>query len=311
MRKELNWEEGGGGASQAFCSSGRKDTTASLPCAGSLLASVRKNRHVVHDWSRFLAEAGEMRVQWTRSILLLRVFQRVYFTKERVNSCLVYSSQSSNEYVSAFTWSNNVFRVGSSHRRPHFCSERLPMWSEENPNCLRKTPCYDSNWSFSVDRSSNRSTGRPTGFSWCSWLEWFGPGKRFSSCSTRDPSALASWALPPVLEAQIKDTFETVKALSRDDQLDQGDGSKQPTLGSAFGVSFSSWIFEWVNEPSRSTWSTLAQNAPVDRPGRPFCAIMWQRYGPVISYRSPISSSAPFLPSSLLNWNRARSSMWM
>jgi hypothetical protein len=34
-----------------------------------------------------------MRVQLMRSVLLLRVFQRAYFTKERVNACLVSSSQ--------------------------------------------------------------------------------------------------------------------------------------------------------------------------------------------------------------------------
>ena len=39
----------------------------------------------------------------------------------------VCSSQSSNESVSAFTHSKNVFRVGSNHRRPPFCSARSPI----------------------------------------------------------------------------------------------------------------------------------------------------------------------------------------
>ncbi len=33
-------------------------------------------------------------------------------------------------------------------------------------------------------------------------------------------------------EAQIKETFEEAEALARDDQLDQGDGSEQSTVGS-------------------------------------------------------------------------------
>ncbi len=45
MRKELNLKEVGGGASQAFCSSGRKDTTASFPATGQ-----RKQiaKHITH-----------------------------------------------------------------------------------------------------------------------------------------------------------------------------------------------------------------------------------------------------------------------
>jgi hypothetical protein len=56
-----------------------------------------ENRHFVHERTSFLAETCEMRVQSTRPILLLLVFQRAYFTKQRVKACLVYSSQSSNE----------------------------------------------------------------------------------------------------------------------------------------------------------------------------------------------------------------------
>jgi hypothetical protein len=67
------------------------------------------------------------------------------FTKERFHSCFICSSQSSNEFVSAFTRSKNVFRGGSNHRHPHFCSERSPMEPDANPNCLRKTHCYDTN----------------------------------------------------------------------------------------------------------------------------------------------------------------------
>src|SRR5436190_15284614 len=43
-------------------------------------------------------------------------------------------------------------------------------------------------------------------------------------------------------EAQIAGAFEKAQALTRDDHLDQGDGSKQPTVGGAFVASCSSWI---------------------------------------------------------------------
>ncbi|MGZ3630200.1 MAG: hypothetical protein ACXVDN_21375 [Ktedonobacteraceae bacterium] len=50
--------------------------------------------------------------------------------------------------------------------------------------------------------------------------------------SARDTFALASGALPLVLEAQIEVACEQAEALAQNDQLDQGDSSKQPTLGS-------------------------------------------------------------------------------
>ena len=65
------------------------------------------------------------------------------FTKERVNLCCVCSPQSSNVSVSAFSRSQNGFRVGSNHRRPPLCSARSPILPEANPSCLRKTSCYD------------------------------------------------------------------------------------------------------------------------------------------------------------------------
>ena len=43
---------------------------------------------------------------------------------------------------------------------------------------------------------------------------------------------LPSWALPCVLEAQIRVDLKKAEALARDDQLDQGDGGKQSPLGS-------------------------------------------------------------------------------
>ena len=67
------------------------------------------------------------------------------FTKERFNLCCVCSPQSSNASVSAFSRSQNVFRVGSNLRRLPFCSARSPILPEENPCCSRKTPCYDTN----------------------------------------------------------------------------------------------------------------------------------------------------------------------
>jgi len=50
--------------------------------------------------------------------------------------------------------------------------------------------------------------------------------------SAGDTFARASGALPLVLEAQIEGACEKAEALARNDQLDQGDSSKQPTLGS-------------------------------------------------------------------------------
>jgi hypothetical protein len=47
-----------------------------------------------------------------------------------------------------------------------------------------------------------------------------------------DASALAPWTLPFDVEAQINGALEEAEALARDHQLDQGDGGKQPTLGS-------------------------------------------------------------------------------
>jgi hypothetical protein len=44
--------------------------------------------------------------------------------------------------------------------------------------------------------------------------------------------ALASRALPLVLETQIESTLKQASALVRDHHFDPGDGSKQPTLGS-------------------------------------------------------------------------------
>ena len=44
----------------------------------------------------------------------------------------------------------------------------------------------------------------------------------------RGPRELFRW----FTEAQIKETFEEAEALARDDQLDQGDGSEQSTVGS-------------------------------------------------------------------------------
>ena len=48
---------------------------------------------------------------------------------------------------------------------------------------------------------------------------------------------------------------------------------------------------------------------PVDRAGKPSCAIRLQRCGPVIVCRSRTSSSVRFLPSSSSNCNRGESSM--
>src|SRR5947208_12516487 len=52
------------------------------------------------------------------------------------------SPQSSNTYVSAFSRSQNVFLVGSKHRRPPFCSAQSPISPEANPSCLRKSHVY-------------------------------------------------------------------------------------------------------------------------------------------------------------------------
>ncbi len=51
-------------------------------------------------------------------------------------------------------------------------------------------------------------------------------------CPARDAAALASGALPRVLEAQIQGELEEAEADARDHRLDQGNGSKQPNVGS-------------------------------------------------------------------------------
>ena len=49
--------------------------------------------------------------------------------------------------------------------------------------------------------------------------------------ATRDPVAVASGALSPVLEAQVKGLFPRAEGRRRNDRLDQADGEGQSALG--------------------------------------------------------------------------------
>jgi len=63
--------------------------------------------------------------------------------------------------------------------------------------------------------------------------EQFAPGsKRFSSFRKTTRLAVASPGISALLEVQIEGALEKAEALARDDDLEQGDGSTQPTLGS-------------------------------------------------------------------------------
>ena len=42
---------------------------------------------------------------------------------------------------------------------------------------------------------------------------------------------LASWALPPVLEAQVKGLFTQAQGSRGNDRIDQGDGNEESALG--------------------------------------------------------------------------------
>ena len=49
--------------------------------------------------------------------------------------------------------------------------------------------------------------------------------------ATRDPAALASGALPLVLEAQVKDSCSQAEGRRRNDRLDQANGNRQSAMG--------------------------------------------------------------------------------
>ena len=51
------------------------------------------------------------------------------------------------------------------------------------------------------------------------------------SRSTRNPAALASGALPPVLEAQVKGLFSQAQGSCGNHRIDQGDGEGESALG--------------------------------------------------------------------------------
>jgi len=150
-------------------------------------------------------------------------------TRERFNSCCLYSSRSSNVHLSAFMCSKNVFRVGSDHQRSPFYSECSSIWPGENLNWSRKTPCYDSNWSSFVVRSSDRSTGSQTACSWCFSPEWFGPGnKRFSSSSQRRISRGPRELFRLCWKHRSKARSSKPRLSCETITLIGGDGSKQP-----------------------------------------------------------------------------------
>src|SRR5215469_18977901 len=65
------------------------------------------------------------------------------------------------------------------------------MWPEKNPHCLRRTRCYDTNWSSFVAKSNDRSIGKGIGFSWCFWPGWSEPGNGRSSLSRK--TTLLRW----------------------------------------------------------------------------------------------------------------------
>jgi hypothetical protein len=59
--------------------------------------------------------------------------------------------------------------------------------------------------------------------------------------SARDATALASRALPPLLEAQVKGLFSQIEGSDRNDRLDQADGERESASSVPSGFVGNSW----------------------------------------------------------------------
>jgi hypothetical protein len=130
------------------------------------------------------------------------------------------------------------------------------------------------------------------------------------------PETLLRWhrqGLRLFLEAQIKAEVHTSEGGSRDHRVDQRDGKHQSTSSEQNGsvANCSSWAFACANARSRSICDRCTRLAQKGKTGEHFCAIMRERFGLVISSKSPACSSVRSLRSSSLNCNRGRSSMWV
>jgi hypothetical protein len=127
-------------------------------------------------------------------------------------------------------------------------------------------------------------------------------------CSARDASRVASSAVSPLLEAQVKGEVDTREGESLDDCLDQADGKGQsPSCEpNVFVASCSNWIFTCANARSRSTCGTCAHLTHEGKAGQPSCALMLGRSGPAISCTSLTCASGRSLRFSSSNCNRGR-----
>ena len=96
-----------------------------------------------------------------------------------------------------------------------------------------------------------------------------------------------------------KGAIEQAETLTRDDQLDQGDGGKQLALGAERirGELLKLNIRRSQTDDSESICARLAQTAPMARPGKHSCATMQKRSGPAMFLHVMISSFVRSLPS--------------
>jgi putative transposase len=93
--------------------------------------------------------------------------------------------------------------------------------------------------------------------------------------STRNPAALASWAFPPVLEAQVKGLFTQAQGSRWNYRIDQrdGDGKSASSVRRGFVGNSWNWAFVSASEPFRSTWGLFALTSQEDRSGQPLYTI--------------------------------------
>jgi hypothetical protein len=119
-------------------------------------------------------------------------------------------------------------------------------------------------------------------------------------CSTRYPAALASSALPPVLEAQVKGSCSQAKGRPRDHRLDQRDGEGESTLGCRADSRRTPETRHSCLQTNHSEVHEEGSHLPTTRSdvGDRSRALTPHRSGRVTSYRSPICSFDRSLPSS-------------
>jgi hypothetical protein len=186
---------------------------------------------LVHDGANFLANAPEMRVQSTRSILRVRSDHAPIFTKKRFYVCYVCFPRSSNESASAFRCSKNVFCVGSNRLRPRWCSALLAELTRGKAELLAENALLRHQL-FILCRHIKRPVYRKTDRLLLVLLSSMVRTWKQSRFLIQPEMnlALAPGAFPRVLGAPIKGTCENAEALVLDDQLDPGDGCQQSAL---------------------------------------------------------------------------------